>query len=163
MTAMKRKSKQIIIQAHIDKVFAYMDNIGNTGMHMMKSSMPMMGGKLELQQLSANNTGPNVKFRWLGKVMGFRMDFTVVVTKWIQNEEKVWETVGEARMIILSWYRMDLHLTATDDSTKVELGIDYEIPKNLFFRILGFFLAPWYASWCLNNMLHDSKTELEIK
>ena len=159
---MKTKSKHILIHSSPDKVFAYMDNIGNTGMHMMKSSMPMMGSKLQLQQLSSNNVGPDVKFRWFGKMIGLTMDFTVIVTKWIQSQEKVWETVGDARMIILSWYRMHLLLIPIDESTKVELSIDYEKPKNLFFGFIAFFLAPLYANWCLGNMLHDSQMALQI-
>ena len=54
------KSKSPIIYATPAEVFAYMDNIGNTGMHMTKSSMPMMGSKLELKQLSENATGLNL-------------------------------------------------------------------------------------------------------
>ncbi len=52
---MQTKSKHILIHSSPEKVFTYMDNIGNTGIHMMKSSMPMMGSKLQLQQLSSNN------------------------------------------------------------------------------------------------------------
>ena len=76
---MKTLSKSIIIHSAAEKVFDYMDNIANTGMHMTKSSKPMMGSKLELKQLSENATGLNAKFRWFGKMMGFTMDFTVVV------------------------------------------------------------------------------------
>ncbi len=81
-----------------------------------------------------------MKFRWFGKMLGFTMDFTVIVTKWIQNEEKIWETVGDAQMIILSWYRMHLLLTPVGESTKVELSIDYEMPKIYF---LGSLLLFW--------------------
>ncbi len=160
---MKTKSKYILIHSSPDKVFTYMDDIGNTGMHMMKSSMPMMGSKLQLQQLSSNTVGPDVKFRWYGKMMGFTMDFTVIVTKWIESKEKIWETVGNAKMIILSWYRMHLLLTPSGESTKVELSIDYEKSKNLFFGFIAFFLAPLYAKWCLGNMLYDSQMVLEVK
>lgn len=159
---MKTKSKTLIIQSSPENVFTYMDNIGNTGMHMTKSSAPMMGSKLELKQLSENATGLNSTYQWYGKMMGLTMDFTVVVTQWTQDKEKIWETVGEAKMIILSWYKMKLLLTPVKDTTQVELSIDYEIPKTLFFRILGFLLAPLYANWCLNNMLQDSKKSLEL-
>ncbi len=158
---MKTVKKNILIHSTPEKVFAYMDNIGNTGMHMTKSSMPMMGSKLELQQLSENATGINSKFRWYGKMMGFTMDFTVVVTRWIKDKEKVWETTGIAKMIILSWYKMLLIISPEGQNTKVELSIDYAKPKNIFFRFIAFFLAPLYAHWCLYNMLQDSKTFLE--
>ncbi len=138
-----------------------MDNIGNTGMHMMKSSAMMMGSKLQLQQLSENKTGANAKFRWFGKMMGFKMDFTVGVTKWIRDKEKVWETIGEAKMIILSWYRMHLIISPEGENTKAVLSIDYTMPQKLFYRFLGFLLSGWYANWCLKSMLNDSKQFLE--
>ncbi len=134
-----------------------MDNINNTGMHMTKSSKPVMGSKLGLKQLSENATGLNSKFRWYGKMMGFTMDFTVVVTKWIKDKEKVWETIGEAKMIILGWYQMRLMISPQGENTKAVLSIAYIKPKNIFLKFIAFFLAPLYANWCLNNMLQDSK------
>lgn len=155
------KTKSIIIHATPELVFAYMDNIGNAGMHMTKNSMPMMGSKLELKQLSENTSGLNSKFRWYGQMLGFTLDFTVVVTKWIKNREKVWETVGEAKMIILQWYRMHLVVLPEGQYTRAELSIVYTKPTNPIFRIIALFLAPMYANWCLNNMLNDSKNSLE--
>ena len=139
-----------------------MDNLGNTGMHMTESSAMMMGSKLDLKQLSENATGLNSKLRWFGKMMGFRMDFTVVVTKWIKDKEKIWETVGEAKMIILKWYQMRLVISPDGQNTKAELSIAYTKPDNIFFRFIAFILASWYANWCLNNMLNDSKKNLEM-
>lgn len=158
---MKTQIKKILIHAPSEKVFAYMDNISNTGMHMTKSSMAMMGSKLELEQLSENATGPNSKYRWFGKMMGFNMDFTVAVTKWIKEKEKIWETVGDAKMIILKWYQMHLVISPAGKNSRVELSITYTTPKNIFFGFVAFFLAPLYANWCLNNMLRDSKKSLE--
>ncbi len=159
---MKTKIKSIHIHSTPDKVFAYMDNISNTGMHMTKSSMPMMGSKLVLQQLSENATGLNSKFRWYGKMMMFTMDFVIVVTKWIKDKEKIWETIGETKMIILGWYQMRLVLFPEGKNTKTELSITYTRPRNIFFKIIAFFLASFYANWCLSNMLRDSKKNIEL-
>ena len=159
---MKTLTKNIAINSTPAEVFAYMDNIGNTGMHMTKSSAPMMGNKLELKQLSENATGLNSKFRWYGKMMGFSMDFTVAVTKWIKEKEKVWETIGEAKMIILGWYQMHLLISPEGQNTNAALSIAYTKPKNIFFKFIAFFLAPVYANRCLNNMLNDSKKILEV-
>ena len=158
---METLSKSIIIHAIPEKVFTYMDNIANTGMHMTKSSKPMMGSRLELKQLSENATGLNSKFRWFGKMMGFTMDFTVVVTKWIKDKEKIWETIGEAKMIIMGWYQMRLVISPEGANTKADLSIAYTKPKNNYLKFIAFFLAPLYANWCLNNMLKDSKKMLE--
>ena len=158
---MKTFSQSIVIRSTAGKVFAFMDDISNTGMHMTKSSMPMMGSRLELEQLTENASGLDSKYRWYGKLLGVTMDFTVVVTKWIKDKEKVWKTIGDAKMIILGWYQMHLVISPEGQNTKAELSIAYTKPKNIFFRILSFILAPWYANWCLKNMLNDSKKALE--
>ena len=158
---MKTLIKKVEIKATPDKVFDYMDKLGNTGMHMMESSAMMMGSKLQLEQLSKNATGLDSRFRWYGKMMGLKMDFTVVVTKWTQSKEKVWETIGNSKMIILGWYQMRLILTPSSAGTLTELSISYTYPKNIFGKILAFFLSRWYGNWCLTNMLNDSKKDLE--
>ena len=128
---------------------------------MTKSSKPMMGSKLELKQLSENATGLNSKFHWYGKMTGFTMDFTVVVTKWVKDKEKIWETIGKAKMIIMGWYQMRLMISPEGGNTKAALSIAYTKPENIFFKFIAFFFAPLYANWCLNNMLNDSKKMLE--
>ena len=79
---MKTKSKSIIIHSTPEKVFQQMDDFSKTGMHMTESSMMMMGSKLKLEQLSANASGVEEKYRWYGKMMGMKMDFSETVTKW---------------------------------------------------------------------------------
>jgi hypothetical protein len=158
---MKVRTANILIHTDPTSVFDYMDQIGNTGMHMTHSSMPMLGGHLQLQQLSEAATGLGSSFRWYGKVIGFKMDFTVVVTEWTRGKVKVWETVGDSHMIILSWYQMRLMLSSEGQDTRAELSIAYNLPTQIFFKLFALFLAPWYARWCLTNMLQDSKTFLE--
>jgi len=79
---METKSKSIRINSTPEKIFAQMDDFSKTGMHMIESSMMMMGSKLKLEQLSINSTGVGAKYRWYGKMMGMTMDFSETVTKW---------------------------------------------------------------------------------
>ena len=156
------KSKTAIIHSTPEKVFAYMDDLGNTGMHMKERSGMMMGSKLKLEQVSENPNGLFSKYRWHGRMMGIRIDFTTVVTQWIRGKEKVWQTIGESKMIILKWYRMHLAVTPLEEGkVQTELSIDYTLPDNFFLHFIGMLLAPWYANWCLNNMLLDAKKILE--
>lgn len=83
-----------------EKVFTQMDDFSKTEMHMSESSM-MMGSKLKLEQLSANPTGVGSKYRWYGKMIGMTLDFCETVTKWQPPILKEWETVGEAKIIIM--------------------------------------------------------------
>ena len=100
---MKTLSRTEAYQSTPEKVFQCLDDLGITGMHMTKSSTPMMGGKLNLEFLTPHHTGLGSKYRWTGNVMWMKMNFTVEVTNWIQGKEKTWETIGEARVIIYSW------------------------------------------------------------
>ena len=158
---MKTIKRSEVYNSSPDKIFHYLDDLGVTGMHMTKSSAMMMGSKLHLEYLTVNHSGPGTKYRWTGTMMGMKMDFTVEVTKWIEGVVKVWETIGEAKMIIYSWYRMNLLLTKNVNETVAELSITYEKPKGWFLRILSFLFADWYCNWCLKNMLTDTKKQLE--
>ena len=160
---MKMKSKSIRIHSTPEKVFAQMDDFSKTGMHMRESSMMMMGSKLMLKQLSINSTGVGAKYRWYGKMMGMTMDFSETVTKWQSAKLKEWEIVGEAKIIIMSWYRMWFEITPADNGTIAKISISYLPPKQWFYKILSFFFANWYCNWCLNNMLNDTKKNLEKK
>lgn len=154
---MKTITKTKLFKASPEVVFNQIDDLGVTGMHMTQSSAMMMGSKLKLTYLTENHKGLDSKYRWTGKMMGMAMDFTVEVTKWTAGKEKTWETIGDAKLIIYSWYRMHLEIVQKDKETIAELSITYEKPKGFFNRILSFFLADWYCRWCLKNMLNDSE------
>lgn len=158
---MKTITRTEVYSVPAEKVFSYLDDLTVTGMHMTESSVMMMGSKLHLEYLTARRTGLGSKYRWTGRMMGLKMDFTVEVTKWVEGVEKVWETTGEAKMIIYSWYRMHLVVYPKGDVTQAELSITYEKPKGWFAKIISFLFADWYCNWCLKKMLSDSKTRTE--
>ncbi len=138
-----------------------MDDFSKAGMHMSEKSMMMMGSKLTLQQISSNATGLGATYRWYGKMMGMNLDFSETVTKWQPPQYKKWETVGEAKIIIMSWYRMWFEITPDENGAIVKLSISYLPPPQWFYKVLSFFFAGWYCNWCLSNMLNDTKRTLE--
>jgi hypothetical protein len=158
---MKTKSKNVLIHSTPEKIFQQMDDFSKTGMHMSESSMMMMGSKLILEQLSTNSSGIGSKYRWYGKMMGMKMDFSETVTKWQPDELKEWETIGEAKIIIMSWYRMWVEISPADNGAIAKISISYLPPKEWYYKILSFLFAKWYCNWCLNNMLNDTKKNLE--
>ena len=135
---MKTKSKNILIHSTPEKVFAEMDDISKTGMHMTESSIMMIGSKLNLEQLSTNPTGVDAKYSWYGKMMGMTMDFSETVTKWQSPILKEWETFGDAKMIIMSWYRMWFEITAAENGATAKISISYLPPKEWYYKILSF-------------------------
>jgi hypothetical protein len=141
------------INGNSDSVFSFMDDIRNTGKHMTESSGAMAGSKLQIQWLSENKTGLGTKYRWTGKVVGMKMDFTVEVSKWAKGQ-KVWGTVGEAKMIVIDWFEMYLITTpVSTGETDAKLGIYYTKHKGLW----GFLFGKWYAKWCVKTMLNDTR------
>ena len=158
---MKTLKKIATYNSTPDKVFKSIDDLGVTGMHMTKSSMPMMGGKLNLEFLTEHHTGLGSKYRWTGKVVGMIMDFTVEVTKWIDGREKIWGTIGTPKLILYAWFKMQLVVSTSPSGVQAELSITYEKPNGWFYRLLSFFLADWYCKWCLKHMLEDAAKSLE--
>jgi len=158
---MKTKSKYVLIHSTPQKVFQQMDDFSKTGMHMSESSMMMMGSKLQLVQLSENSTGVGASYRWYGKMLGMIMDFSETVTRWEQNKLKEWEIMGNAKIIIMSWYRMWFEISPSEKGTFARISISYLPPKEWYYKILSFLFARWYCNWCLSNMLNDTKYYLE--
>lgn len=144
----------MVIKGAPQQVFAFMDNIENTGKHMTKNNAAMMGSKLNMQWLSEHHTGVGTKYRWTGKTLGLKMDFTVEVSQWRQDEYKEWGTIGEARMVVISWFAMNLHLSPwPDGNTCATLGIHYTKANRLPGRLFG----RAYSKWCVNSMLRDTR------
>jgi hypothetical protein len=146
--------REMIIQGSQEEVFAFMDDIRNTGKHMTESSGAMAGSKLSIEWLSNHKTGLGTKYRWRGKVVGMKMDFTVEVSKWIEGKQKVWGTLGDAKMIVIDWFEMDLIMTPEKDGkSNAKLGINYTKHRGVW----GFLLGKWYSKWCVKSMLKDTK------
>jgi hypothetical protein len=144
----------IEINGNPDSVFAFMDDIRNTGKHMTENSNAMMGSKLGLQWLSDNKTGLGTKYRWIGRVVGMEMDFTVEVSQWESGKRKVWGTIGNAKMIVIDWFEMYLIVTPNGKGeTNTKLGIFYTKHRGLW----GFLFGKWYSKWCVKSMLKDTK------
>jgi hypothetical protein len=158
---MKSALKSVLINASPEAVFRYVDDIRNIGWHMTKSSMPLMGSKLNLEIVSPNQSGKGASYRWSGKVMGFTIDFLETVTTWQPNEEKRWRTVGEPRLVIISNYEMCFLVSPADGQTRLTFGIAYDLPQALLWRFLGWLLVGWYCNWCLGHMIADAKNALE--
>lgn len=160
MSKIKSFKRTEIINGNVNEVFSFMDDINNTGMHMTKSNAPMFGGKLKLEWLSDFKKGLGSKYRWTGKVLWFKLDFTAEVTKWEPGKEKVWESVGEVKMIVLSWYKMYLIFTPLEENkTQTELGIYYLRPVG---SLPAFLLSRLYAIWCVKSMLKDTRKHFEV-
>jgi Polyketide cyclase / dehydrase and lipid transport len=158
-------TETVDIKASAESVFAYVDDIRNIGWHMTeRSSMAMMGSRLELEILSEQSTGLGATYRYSGTMMGLSLDFSESVTRYIPNREKIWHTIGEPRLLIISSYEMRLAVEPLSAaSSRLTISIAYELPRSTFWRIVGRLLAGPYSRWCLRQMVGDAKRALEMR
>jgi Polyketide cyclase / dehydrase and lipid transport len=158
-------TETIDIKASAESVFAYVDDIRNIGWHMTeRSSMAMMGSRLELEIVSEQSTGLGATYRYSGTMMGLSLDFSESVTRYIPNREKIWHTIGEPRLLIISSYEMRLAVEPRSAaSSRLTISIAYELPLSTFWRIVGRLLAGPYSRWCLRQMVGDAKRALEMR
>jgi hypothetical protein len=156
----KTVSQTYTFYAPAGVVFDHLDDLSVTGMHMTKSSMPMMGGKMNLQFLSANKKGLHTKYRWTGKALWMNLDFTVLVTEWVRGIRKTWETEGVSKMIIYSWFKMNLTIHQRQQQCAATLSVSYEQPLSVIGGLLCALFGKWYARWCISSMFRDTARKL---
>ena len=156
-------SESVEIAASSDVVFTYVDDIRNVGMHMTeRSSMPMMGSKLRLEVLPGPQTGEGATYRYSGTVMGFSVDFTERVTRYVPGREKVWRTTGNPKLVIIGSYEMRIVVEPRPaHRARLRISIAYVLPRTRIWRIVGTVFAGPYSRWCLRRMCEDAKRALE--
>ena len=60
---------------------------------------------------------------------GLPVDFAETVTRWKENEENIWETIGSPKMIILGWRQMRLTTEPGEKGILASLVIQHAQPK----------------------------------
>lgn len=157
-------SRSATIDAPAERVFAYVDDIQNLARHMSeRGSMPMMGSKLALDIVTPEPTGIGATYRYSGRVMGLTIDFSETVTRYAPGREKVWQTIGHPRLLIIDEYEMRVLVEPLGDNrSTLTISIDYALPRRFPWRVLGYWLAASYARWCLDSMIEGTKRDLQL-
>lgn len=153
----------VVVPAPPARVFAWIDRPENTGLHMSRPSLAMLGGSLRVEQLSPHPTGVGATYRSWGRVLGVRIDFTTTVTAWLPDKEKIWRTIEAPRLVVLGDFQMRFTLTRRDGDTNLLLAIDYNVPSQGLARVLGRALAAPYVRWCLRRMARDTRLAFESR
>lgn len=156
---MKTISRTVFFNVVPAIVFRQFDNPESTGMHMTGRSK-MMGTNMQLTMLSKSRTGKGSRYRWKGRMMFLPVEFTTEITGWVENRERHLETVGVSKMIIYSWYSMDLSIVPAFSGCKVELSISYLPPENSFGKFLCSLFGDFFCRWCIRGMLKDIRKTL---
>ena len=68
---------------------------------------------------------------------------------------KTWHTTGVPRLVVIGAYRMVRDLWGEGGATRLRVFIDYDLPAGAAW--LRAPLGAWYARWCTERMLEDTR------
>ena len=141
------------INASPEHVFAFVDDHSRFSSHMNESSWMMGGGRMsvELDELKGQAVGSHIRLS--GRVFGASLYLDEVVTRRDPPTNKVWETVGAPRLLVIGAYSMGVQITPERGGTRLRVFIDYRLPDGPVTYWLGWLFGGLYARWCVDQML----------
>lgn len=152
---MERRSASFNVLARPVEVFDYLDDPHRLSSHMGRSSVMMLGSKMEMKLDGNGGRAVGSEIILDGMILGIPLFVREFVTEHERPVRKVWETKGPQRMIVLDSYRMGFEISAGGKESRVRIFIDYELPRCGPGRFLGKALGNFYAKWCIDQMARD--------
>lgn len=151
----KHYEESVLILANPKSVFAYADDHTNFSSHMNKSSWMMGGGKMEtkIDKGKGQKVGSHIKMN--GKVFGINLYLDEVITIHKTPYQKEWQTVGDINLLVIDHYKLGFEISPEKNKSNLKVYIDYDLPKTVGGRILGYLLGEIYAKWCVKQMLNS--------
>ena len=116
----------------------------------------MAGSKMAVELDEADGRAVGSTIRMTGEVLGFTLSLEEVVTERQVPERKVWETVGEPRLLVIGDYRMGFMIHPSGERSRLTVFIDYDEPPAPW-RLLGRVLGPVYARWCTASIARGAE------
>lgn len=154
--ALRHYEESKVISAPPKEVFEFVDNPLNLSKHMEEPKPEMLWGwmKNTPDEKGGREVGSVMKVN--GNVLGINI---ALVEKVIQREvpfNKAWQTFNGINLMVIGHYTMGFEIEPEEDSSKLRVYIDYELPKSKKARLLGHLFGNMYARWCVNQMLTDT-------
>ncbi len=150
---MKHYEDSTLVSASPEKVFNYVDDHSNFSSHMSESSWMMGGGRMEVQTDEGHGQKVGSHIRLNGKVLGINLFLDEVITQHDPPYRKAWQTVGNINLLVIGHYGMGMEIKPEGSSSRFRVSIDYELPKSLNTRWLGYLFGGIYAKWCVSQMI----------
>jgi hypothetical protein len=157
----RRFSRHFAESAFVDaspaQLFAFLDSHERLAGHMTQASWMMGGGKMEVAFDAGLGRTVGSHIRMSGYAFGMPLSLDEVITDYRPPLAKAWETAGEQALLILDGYRMGFAIVPDGSGARLQLFIDYALPRAGAGRILGMLLGRPYARWCVRSMLRDAQ------
>ena len=148
----RHREGAVLIAGTPDEVFAFVDDHSRFASHMSQSSWMMGGGRMLVDVDGAKGQAVGSHIRLSGKVFGVRLFLDELVTRRSPPTEKVWETVGTPRLLVIGPYRMGIEIGPENRGSRLRVFIDYDLPTG-WTSWLALLFGGIYAGWCVKQML----------
>ena len=146
-----RYETEIVVHAGPKEVFDFVDDHKRLAFHMSQSSWMMGGGSMNLSLDEGRGQRVGSHIRMSGKAFGINLNLDEVVTHYEPPNMKIWETVGEPKLLVIGHYSMGIEITPKGTVSILRVYIDYDLPKN--HRWLGRIFSGVYAKWWVAQMI----------
>jgi len=153
--------KSTLVASAPAALFAYLDDPSTLSGHMAKSSWRMGGGKMTIEVDAGQWKRVGSTARLAGKAFGMPLSVQTRLTDYHPPQRKVWETIGEPRLLVIGPYRMGIDLSPKREITRLNIFIDYDLPKERPYSWFGGVLGRAYARWCVISMLEDTVSQFD--
>lgn len=90
-----------------------------------------------------------------GRVLGFQLEVSEIVTEREPPHRKVWQTDGTPRLLVIGAYRMGFDIAAKGSGSRLRVFVEYDLPA-WPWRLLGLIAGRFYARWCVRAMATDA-------
>lgn len=154
----RHAESRVPVHASEAVLFALLDDHTRLSAHMSRPSWRTGWMRMGISTDGGGGKAIGSHIRLAGRILGVSIFLDEVVVEREPPRRKVWETVGEPRLLVIGGYRMGFEIIAHGVYPGVDLRvfIDYDLPRGAA-RPLGWLLGGWYARWCTGRMARDAR------
>jgi hypothetical protein len=143
------------IHANPTAVFDYLDAPARFGMHMSRRSAMMFGGRMSVAADVHEGRAIGSIIRLSGAFAGIPISVAQIITDRTPPTRKVWETLPQARLLILEAYCMGFDIEGHGPGSSLRVWIKYRSTQRGFWALAASLFAGLYAQWCLDSIVKD--------
>lgn len=147
------------VSAPASDVFAFLDDHSRLASHMTRRSLAMGGGSMAIEADADGETRVGSRLRMRGTAFGIALFVEEVIVERTPPVRKVWETIGEPKLLVIGSYRMGFELEERGQSSVLRVFIRYGLPARAPWRWVGALFGLSYARWCSKRMANDAARE----
>lgn len=148
---------EVLLAVDAVRLFAHLDDPRRLASHMERPSLMTAGASMQIETDERQGKAVGSQIHLRGSVLGIRLSVDEAVTRRDPPYEKVWETIGEPRLLVMGAYRMRFAISPLERGSRLVVFIDYRLPASGIARGLGWLLGRAYAVWCTRRMANDAR------